>query len=288
MSASAATKITPGSEAWGNRIRQRARTLVKTIDQGYMELASILHEVWSTPIDNEPHNACVAVAWGYTNYKEWAQEELGLHSRKAERLKNIWHHVHVTLAGQLSPRVERRLIAVGWTKVRELVRVIDGKNAEEWIEVAENLNHAELREIIGQALEDQEKQDQAAAVDGLDDDEDEEFRGTDPPADIDRFKQIVFALTPEQRANVELALERAGQLANSTRRGHLLDLISTDFLSTNDFKAKDDPHRHLIFLAKFERLMGKRLIVVDPIKWAIEYGMDALSKVAENLEAQGE
>ena len=97
-----------------------------------------------------------------------------------------------------------------------------------------------------------------------------------------------FNLTPEQKANIELALERAKQLANSERPGHCLDLICTDFLSTNDFRRKDDPDRHLVFLAKFERLMGKRLVVIDAATWVIEYGMDALSRAAEVLEDNSE
>jgi len=278
----------PGSEAWGTKIRKRARTLVKVINQGYMELAEIIHTVWNTTINGEPHNACVTVAWGYENYKQWGEEELGLHPRKVERLKAIWHHLHVTLEGKLDRRIRNKVIDLGWTKVRELIRVIDANNAEQWVEVAENLNYNELCEVIRRALEDQEKKDQAAAVGTADDDDEEEFRGHDPPPDMDRFKQVGFMLTPEQKANVELALERAEQLANSSKPGHLLDLICTDFLATNDFRKKDDPLRHLKFLAKFEPLMGKRLVVIDATNWVIEYGMEALSRVAEVLEADGD
>lgn len=283
----AAISELPGSEVWGTKIRKRARSLVKSINQGYMELAEILHTVWATPINGETHNACVTVAWGYGGYVEWAEEELGLHKRKAERLKAIWHHLHVTLADKLDRRTRKRIIALGWTKVRELIRVMNADNAEQWVEVAENLNYNELCEVIRRALEDQEKDAQAKAV-GTSDDDDDEFKGVDPPDDMDRFKELSFMLSPEQKANVELALGRAEQLANSPKRGHLLDLICTDFLSTNDFRKADDPHRHLIFLAKFERLMGKRLVVIDATNWVIEYGMDALSKVAEVMEANDE
>lgn len=284
MSKTSKEALIPGTEAWSIKIRKRAKKIIKYIDQGYMELASIIHTVWSTPIDNDPNNACVTVAWGYSNYVEWAEEELGIQRRKTERLKGIWHHLYVTLEGQLSLYEQRKIIGLGWTKVRELIRVIDGENAEKWIEVAENLSHRELVEVIKATLEDQEKLDQAKAV-GTADEEDDTFRGVSPPEDVLRFKQFLFALSPEQAANVQMALDRAEQLANSQKRGHLLDLICTDFLSTNDFKKKDDPHRHLIFLAKFERLMGRRLVVVDPINWVIEYGMETLAKVAESMES---
>lgn len=277
----------PGSEGWSTKIRRRARVLVKSIDQGYMELAEIIHSVWATPINGERQNACVCVSWGYDTYKQWAAEELGLHPRKVERLKAIWHHLHVTLEGQLDRTTRKEIIALGWTKVRELVRVIDGKNAKQWVEMAEQLNHDELCEAIRHALKDQEKHDQAAAVGAVDDDDDEDFQGPPPPSDPDRHRKVRFKLTPDENANVELALERAQQLAQTRKPmppGALLDLIATDFLATNDFRKANDPENHLRFLAKFERLMGRRLVVIDPERWVIEYGMDALEQVAANAE----
>lgn len=277
----------PGSEEWGTKIRRRARALVKSIDQGYMELAEIIHTVWSTPVNGERHNACVTVSWGYENYVQWAEEELGLHKRKAERLKAIWDHLHVTLGGKLDRRTQKKIIALGWTKVRELIRVIDEHNAEQWVEMAEHLNYTELCAAIRQALTDQEKGAQAAAV-GTNEEDEEDWRGADPPKDADRFKMIHFNLTPEQKANVELAIERAKQMAESDRPGHCLDLICTDFLATNDFRKADDSDTPLRFLAKFERLLGKRLVVIDPNNWVIEYGLDALERAGEALEANDE
>lgn len=288
MSNVAAIAELPGSEAWGSKIRKRARALVKIIDQGYMELAEILHTVWATTINNETHNACVTVAWGYEDYVQWGEEELGLHKRKIERLKAIWHHFHITLGGKLDRQTRKKIIALGWTKVRELIRVIDADNAEQWVEVAEHLNYDELCEAIRRALESREKHDQARAVGTADDDDDDEFKGAPPPDDAARFKKMWFNLTPEQKANIEMAIGRAKQLANSDRPGHCLDLICTDFLATNDFRKADDPDTPLRFLAKFERLMGKRLVVIDATTWVIEYGMEALSKAAEVLEANDE
>lgn len=277
----------PGSEAWSTKIRRRAKSLVKSIDQGFMDLAEIVYTVWATPTDGVRHNACVCVAWGYENYKVWAEHELGLHPRKTERLKAIWEHFNVTLAGEITPHMQRKIVALGWTKVRELIRVIDKNNAEQWVEMAENLNHVELCAAIRQALKDQAKAEQAGAVGDLDEG-DEDWQGVEPPEDIDRFKQLKFKLTPEQKANVEMALQRAKQLAESTKKGHCLDMICTDFLATNDFLRPDDPETSLRYLAKFERLMGKRLVVVDPRTWSIEYGMDALAKAAEAAESADE
>jgi len=276
----------PGSEAWSVKIRSRARKLVDSIDQGYMELAEIIHWVWSTPIDGDPLRACVCVSWGYANYTEWAEEELGIHRRKTERLKGIWDHLHVTLGGKIDRKTQRRLVALGWTKVRELIRVIDENNIDPWVEMAEHLNYQELCVAVRQALEEQEKAAVTGAVDPKadEDEDDEEFKGASPPPDVDRLREFRVYLYPEQRANIKLALDRAKELAHSDKSGHCLDLICTDFLGTNDFRKSDDPTTPLRFLAKYEHLMDKRLVIINPHTWEIEYGMDTLTKAAEALE----
>ena len=283
-----------GSESWGTKVRRRARQLAKSIDQGYVELAEIIYTIWNTPINGDPKQACICVSWGYQTYTQWAAEELGLARRKTERLKGIWEHLEVTLEGKLSSRTRKRFLALGIGKVRELVRVVTVKNAEEWIEMAEHLSYQELCVAIIKALEKQEKYEQAKAV-GAEDDENDAWAGADPPDDTERFKGWTFMLSPEQRENVKMAIERARQLAaesgmskpDKLANAHYLDLICTDFLSTNDFRLEDDPEMVLRYLAKFERLLHKRLVVIDPENWRIEYGIDALQKVAEMEENNG-
>jgi hypothetical protein len=276
----------PGSETWSDKVRRRARNLIRTIDRGYMELGELLYTVHDTPINGDPNQPSVCVSWGYTGFADWAEKELGIHRRKAERLQRIWWELEVRLAGKLSPAVKQRIVDLGWSKVREIVRVLSEANSEQWVEMAENLTHPELCNAIRQALIEQEKKEQAAAV-GSDDDEDEEGGYPNPPDDINRFKWKQFHLTPEQRENVNMALDRAKELASSTKDGHCLDLICTDFLATNDFRKSDDPEMPLRFLAKFERLMGKRIVVVDPESWTIEYGIDALQRVASTMDSSG-
>jgi hypothetical protein len=275
----------PGTEAWSTKIRRRARTLIRTIDQGYMELAEIIYKVWDTPVDGDARRASVAVAWGYRGYLHWAQEELGLNQQKTMRLRTVWERLEVQLGDKLDPKTKRRIVKLGLSKVRVLVQVISETNAEVWAEMAENLTQHELEAAVARARKAQKERNKAEGkpvpkVGELD----EEWDGADPPEDIERFKWQNFFLAPEQNVNVMLALDRARELAESKRKGHLLDLICTEFLATNTFLKPDDPDTPLRFLAKFERLMGKRLVIVNPETWEIEYGMDALEQVASAAE----
>ena len=273
-----AKKDTPGSEQWGDKIRRRARTLTKTIEQGYMELGEILYTVYDTPINGDPKNGPMFQAWGYTTFAQWVENDLGLHKRKAERLRNIWYNLNVRLGKELTRQTRRRIIALGWCKCRELVRVLSAENVEQWVEMAERLKYPELTSAIRKALKDHEQQAQERALSGEDDEEGPEY--PDPPDDVEEWTERAFYLAPEQLKNVEAALDRAKQLSHSKSINHNLDLICMDFLATNEFRLKDDPKMALRFLVKFEKLTGKRLIIIDPVTKQIEYGIEALEMIA--------
>lgn len=273
----AATKITAGSEEWSKRIRRKAKTLSRTLDTGYMEMAELLHVIHDTPVNGDPKNQSVWASWGYSVFGEYVENELGIHRRKAERLRRIWEVLETDLAG-LDRGVKRQLIAIGWTKMRELIRVLTVSNAERWIEMAEECSYPELRANIARAIEIAA---QKNAVSG-DDEEHEEV----PPPEGERTKSMAFNLFPEQLDNVTLALKRASELSNSDKKGHNFDLICTDFLATNDFRMENDPEAQLRLLAKYERLLHKRLVVVDPASKRIVYGLDALELVATDMEVE--
>lgn len=267
-----------GSEQWGVKIRRRARVLTKTIEQGYMELGEILYTVYDTPINGDPKNPPMFKAWGYNTFGEWVEDDLGLHKRKAERLRNIWYNLNVRLGDDLTRQIRKRVIALGWCKCRELVRVLSAENAERWVEMAENLKYPELTAAIRKALRDHETKAQERAVSGEDDDEGPEY--PDPPEDVEEWTERTFYLADAQLQNVDAALERAKQLSKSDSLNQNLSLICLDFLATNEFRLANDPKAALRLLAKFEKLLGKKIVVVNPATREIEYGIEALELVA--------
>jgi hypothetical protein len=267
-------KDTPGSEPWSVKVRRRARQLVKTLDTGYMELAEILYTVWDTPINGDPKNAGIFHAWGYKSFSDYAEGELGLHRRKAERLRRIWFDLHVRLA-DMDKKLRRRIIEMGWSKSREIIRVLSIENAEQWVEMAENLSYPELMAAIQKAVEEQEKA-------GEDD-----TKAPDPVGKPDDYKDMKpkrFRLFPGQYDTVDSALERASQLSKSDKDSHNLEMICTDFLATNDFRLADDPKVQFRYLAKIETLIGKKLVVINAESGMIEYGLEALELIVEDVE----
>jgi len=264
---------TPGSENWSIKVRRRARTLMKTLDVGYMELAEILYLVNEMTIDGDPRKAAVFNAWGYDTFAEWAEDELNLHRRKAERLRRIFYDINLLDQDGLEPKVRKRLIELGWSKVRDLLRVVSVKNAEQWIDMGENLSYPELMVAIAKAVEEAEKKNPG--------EKDPKPAPVSLPIDFKDVKTLSFPVFPGQRQTIKDALVRAQQVTGSKIRGHNLEMICTDYLATNDFRLADDPKSALRYLAKIEKLTRKKLIIVDPETLDVEYGIGVLEDMAK-------
>lgn len=309
-----------GSEAWANKIRKHAKDLAHGIEKHYMDLAKTLYEVYSVPEGGDPKKQAIYKSWGFKSFAEYAEVELSMHRRKAEMLRAIWYRVAIELDG-MPEELRERLIALGWTKVRELVRVLTLRNAAEWIEKAEDASQPELVEAIQKHVEAKKKkaaEKQKAMLDGLSEPASPEDFGTGeggasalleakgnggssiepsslpsgpkatpdddeelPVPPVEPLKLKQFGLYPDQAEVVESALERAQQLAESKKPSYLLTLICTDFLATNDFTTGDIQDRQT-FIHKYEKMLGVKLIAVD--EGQVIYGLDTLEHLAQQEE----
>ena len=282
--------VEEGSVEWCNKLRERARKLVQERDMGFLELGEILYRVTTTPLDGDSKNPDICTLWGYQDIGEWADKELGIGRRTAERYRYIWKFLEITLEGKLPMSLRHRYTAIGYSKAYNLAKVITLENAEGWIEMGEELSYKDLQAAISDAIQRQrvieaEEERKAAEDEALGEERAPTKRRPDPPALsklVAHFRSKHFRLAPEQFDNVDLALTRANELTQTGKSGHNLDMICTDFLSTNQFRSPGVAvsDMYLTYLVKFERIFGKWIVVVDPKSHQIEYGIDALKKVA--------
>lgn len=143
-----------GSRAWAGRMRHRARVLAEQVETGYLELGEILYRIYDAPVDGDPQNGSVLQKWGYNSISEYAEKELSLHSKKAQRLVRIFYRVEVELDGLgKNPELKKRFIRLGWSKARELVRVLTLENMADWIERAEKMNYTTLVEVVKRTIQ---------------------------------------------------------------------------------------------------------------------------------------
>jgi len=296
-----------GSKAWAKKVRAQAKELVESLETGYMDLAQILFTVYDTPIDGDREKKPIFTTWGFNTFRDYAEQELGLHYKKAERLRLIWYRIEIELDG-MNPLVKKRLVALGWSKVRELCRpgLLKLSNVESWVTKCENMNYQTVEAVVRKALDRLEGEEVEREVRKQGDpvkksnklvgkyEEGESGEGMDPllvpPRDHwgadekDNGEEPLFSKNfkfyPEQLETVRLAIDRAKELSGSSRPGHNFSLICLDFLANNDF-TKASEEQKLRYVAKLEKLIGYKFIVVDPTSTDVLYGLATLEKVAK-------
>lgn len=290
----AQTEYTPakdaGSKAWQTRIRNRAKALADQVEMGYLELGEILYRIYDAPVDGDPKNGAVLAKWGYKSIGEYAEKELGLHDKKAQRLVRIFYRVEIELNGFDSPDLKRRFCRLGWSKAKELVRILTKENAAYWIENAEKWNFATVLERTRMEVQrhqnDLIQRDLAKQPNPV---EESNRLSSDAPVrvrDDDSLQWINknFRLESAQAETVNLALKRAQDLAGNLKKtpSALLSLICLDFLSGADWQG-GDLNSKLRFIAKIEHSLGLRLVVVDDTDDVV-YGLRALESAALKMQ----
>ncbi len=283
-----------GSKAWQQRIRGRAKSLADQLEMGYLELGEILYRIYDASADGDPKNGSVLARWGYESVGDYAEKELGLYRRKSQLLVRVFYRVEVELDGLGRGALYERFTRLGWSKARELIAILTKENAEEWITRCETWNYAttvervrlekERRrdELVRRELEKQP--DPVAASNTL---------AADLPATVPmhveqeedlRWVSRTFRMEASQSESLSLALKRAQDLAGNIKKppSSLLALVCIDFLSGADWRGGDLDSK-LRFVAKVEKSLGLRLVVVDDSD-SVVYGMRALESAARRMQ----
>lgn len=145
-----------GSKAWAEHKCEEARGLIKGIDAQYIHLGKLLWDLYDIPVDNNPANKPTYSLFGHSKFEEFCDKELGLHPRKAYTLKAIYYRLYIELK-DLDPQFRDRIIALGWTKVRGVSRVLTLANAASWIEYAEKHTASAIEKKVSEHLEEARK-----------------------------------------------------------------------------------------------------------------------------------
>lgn len=286
-----------GTKNWVRAVRGKARGLAKDIENYYMSLGEILYKVYDTPIDGDPRNGPIYKAWGYASFADYAEQELDIHRKKAEALRSIWFIMEIKLAN-LDPAIREQLVKLGFSKMREIKRVLDMDSAKWWAERAPTMNYQTVYNTVKKILDDRENKAIEASIRAGGDPvaKSNDLSRPDwhlqpvqepgvrpegywtPPETEEQFnKRFVFNAT--ELETVKLALQRSGELTGSKQAGKNLSLICLDFLSNNDFSSAKMEQR-LRFVAKMEQILGMRLVAVDPEMNEVRYGLATLQALA--------
>jgi len=145
-----------GSKAWAEGKRDEARAIVGAIDTQYIVLGKILWDLYDIPVDNNPGGKPVYSLFGYAKFEDFCDQELGLHYRKAYTFRSIYYRLHIELK-DLDAALRDRIVALGWTKVRGISRVLTMVNALSWVEYAEKHTASEIDKKVSAQLDEARK-----------------------------------------------------------------------------------------------------------------------------------
>lgn len=225
-------------------IRQEALQARDMVEVGYMKLAKCLYDIYTQNIYQ---------TWNFSNFESYVDTELQFNYRKAMYLIEIYNK-----ALMLNMDMER-LERIGWTKAKELIRIVDQNNTDEWLEVAENSTTKELNFKI--KTEKESKVDTASVID-----------------DAPSITTITFKLGMAEKSLISEALEESARLINSDDYALAFANIAAEWLEMKGVvplqTTLEDHIEHL------ERIYGRRLIISESIESANEE--DILSDYEED------
>jgi hypothetical protein len=247
--------IVAGEAMEYEEVRKKVLECRDKSEQNYWEFGTYLEEVYRGDLYR---------SWGFDSWTSYVKEELDFDIRTIQYLVKLqkWF-------GTVSPKVQKWARSIGWTKARMLMHVVNDANATEWKNRVSGKTVAQIAEML-----DAEKNKlESGEGDGEGGGEGDGEGGEVP----ERARKRSFSLFPSQDETVTSALEKAKEIAQSDKEGHLITLICTEFLANNTATMTRDD-----LLKSIEKNIGVKIIAMVPSESEdkqddIVYGYDYLN-----------
>jgi len=120
-------EVLTADETYANSVHLRIMALLKQYEETYFELARSLFEVSARKLYRSMDSK-------YPSFEKYVEEAVGIDFRKAKYLVSIWWWFGIEQ--RADPALLRGAQEIGWSRAKELVGVVDKKNAEVWFEIA--------------------------------------------------------------------------------------------------------------------------------------------------------
>ena len=186
------TPVRTTTQARAKDMRKHLTILSKTIDTSYVGLAKGLREAYKKEYYKD---------WGFDSIYDYALAELDIELRKCQTLIQIADKMDELKIS------EKKAAAIGWSKMREIIKVATKKNLDKWMNEAKKVS---LRDL-------------SAAV--------KVVRTQDPHAKIPNITSITFTKLGEGAASIVLeALEEAKAVCGSEDSNVAIEMICQDWM----------------------------------------------------------
>jgi len=226
--------------------RDRVLFLSKQLSDSYWDLATLLRDI---------HDEKLFKKFGHKTWKSYIEKEVDFDVRTSEYFINI-----VNWAESLPTDGKMWAEQLGWTKAKELTKVVDTSNFTAWMEKTKDKSTSEIINLVKGA----EKQNIIDDADSGD------------PERTEKAIKKNFQLFPAQYKNIEEALSRAKAISESDKDGHALDLICTSYMADNiDVSNIGD------YLKRIESALDCKIIALEKDASAIIYGKDTIDMIPD-------
>lgn len=207
-------------------LREEAVRARDMVDNGYMLLAKCLYDIY--------HQDVFSTHWNYSSFEDYIDNEIQIAYRKAMYLIEIYGKAK--LLNMDMARLER----MGWSKARELIRVVDESNANEWMDRAENCSVKELNVFIKQ--EKDKTSDKSSVIE-----------------ETPIITTITFKLGMAEHAIIDDALQESKKLINNSDLALSLANICQEWLEVKGVvPIQASLEDHILHL---EKIYGRKLII---------------------------
>jgi hypothetical protein len=177
-----------------NEVREQILTSAALLDESYRSLAQLLHEAY----DNGYY-----LRWGFENFKEYCETEVGVQYRKARYLVGIAEMVRDL--GIVWEDVE----GIGWTKMRTLIPILKEEGVVgDWFEIAKQYSVKDLEKLV----------------------KDSKLGFDIDASGGDRIVTLTFRMTPEQSEIIADALDTAKKVSETTDNVLALEQMCYDYV----------------------------------------------------------
>lgn len=224
---------------------------------------------------------------GFRSFDEYVEREVGFRQRQAYYLMEVWHYFGEYLG---DPGVIEKLRAIGWSKARLLVNLVDKNNVDEWISVAKKTPITQFEAVVRDAKEKKKSRDAKAAAGtqghGGGGGGGGGGNGRSSPSvhpDLEqagRVKAVHFVLNDELIEQFEIAVRHAKSITGSEALGYNVAQICLDYNASRDWSA--GTRKNITeTMGLFESQLKARIVVLDAATNDILYGEDTMKDLVK-------
>lgn len=236
-------------------LRQEVLDLKETMDQSRWRMAAAFDKI---------HDESIFQRWGYSNFDQYVETEVEMTVRTAQYLVAMYRWFMYDIEGDISDERREKIVGevrkLGWTKARHLIGITNSENIDDWLKKAQEMSSSDLQKESKRALLEKE--------------------GGDPD-DVKDVKRMTFAFLDDQHVPVEQALELAGAIAESDKKGHLLSLVCMDYVATNMAQKEAGQKNRGKYLDRIGAQFGVKIMAVDKNTNEVVHGKSVFNKISK-------